>query len=194
MTEIQDSILHNIKYCVPTTHNTPHIFQNTDFSRIQKCVCSTNCTKHLSFAEEPLSPPSKTEAPDLTHPLIQELNILDKELDISPQIHTIQKVQILKGQNDIGANTSVTNNKASLLLYQDITPLTIGGVHKDDPAITCTGKGYIMWQAQNGNNLLVPAYYCEHADGTMILPHSIQELYKTKFSGFHLFCDCGANI
>ena len=69
-------------------------------------------------------------------------------------------------------------------------PLVTGGVHKDDPAITCTGKGYIIWQAQNGNNLLVPTYYCKHADGTIISPHSIHDLYKKKFSGFHLFCDC----
>lgn len=84
----------------------------------------------------------------------------------------------------------MTNAKDSILLYRPITPFTVNGVQKDDPAITCTGKGYILWQAKTGESLLVPTYYCANADGTILSPQSIQDFYSHKFNGFHFFCDC----
>ena len=82
--------------------------------------------------------------------------------------------KILTSQNDIGANTSVTNDKSIIHLFQLISSYYIGGVEKDETAITCIGKGYILWQARTGEELLVPVYYCKEADGTIISPHSVQ--------------------
>ena len=47
-------------------------------------------------------------------------DIKDIEDEIQAQIKSLNnngKIQIIKGQNDISANTSVTNNKDELLLY-----------------------------------------------------------------------------
>ena len=190
MATIQERKIHTLSQCIPTIQQPSHPLKDTDFSRIRPCTCTTNCKKHYTF-DTPTPPIDNTKDNHEDYTALQkELNILDKELDLPPIVHKTTKIQILKGQNDIGANTSVTNVKSSLLLYQDITPLAIGGVNKDDPAISCTGKGYLRWTAQNGNSLLVPTYYCEQADGTIISPHSIQSLYKKTFSGFHMFCDC----
>ena len=189
MATAQENRMHTSKYCVPTSQ-VSHPLKDTDFSRIQPCICTTNCKHHYTFEEPTTLPTAPSNHTDKA--LQDDLDILDQELDITPTINKIQKIQILRGQNDIGANTSVTNDKDALLLYQDITALPIGGVNKDDPAISCTGKGYLRWTAQNGNSLLVPTYYCEQADGTIISPHSIQSLYKKTFSGFHLFCDCNS--
>ena len=184
--------MHTLKYCVSIDPEIPNPNMDTDFSRIQPCTCTTNCNNHYTFTQ-PHSPshidkPTTTKINDL---LLDDIPILDKDLLASPKINTIKRSQILKGQNDIGANTSVTNEKSAILLYQDIPPLPIGGVHKDDPAIVCTGKGYIKWTAQKGNSLLlVPIYYCAQADGTIVAPQSIQEFYNKNLSGFHLFCDC----
>ena len=78
-------------------------------------------------------------------------------------------IQIRKAQNDIGANASLANNKDAIILYNEIKAYAVAGVQTDDPGITCTGKGYLPWQSQSGEHLLVPIYYCAEADGTISL-------------------------
>ena len=46
-------------------------------------------------------------------------------------------------QSDMGANRNVTNNRSLLLQYEIIPSYPIGGVHADEVAIECTGKGLI---------------------------------------------------
>ena len=170
---VQEQKINSLQYCVPTSPPVPHALKDIDFSRIQPCMCTSNCKQHYTFKDPPKLPvkePQPTPADTILH---DDLDILAHHIDIPPTIHKAKRMQILKGQNDIGANTSVTIDKDALILYQDIPPLVIGGVNKEDPAITCTGKGYLQWRAQNGNSLLVPTYYCEQADGTIISPHSI---------------------
>ena len=149
MHNITNSKMHTLKYCVSIDPEIPNPNKDTDFSCIQPCTCTTNCNKHYTFTQ-PHSPShiNKHAPAKINDLLLDDLPILDKELLASPKINTIGRSQIIKGQNDIGANTSVTNEKDAILLYQDITPLPIGGVHKDDPAIVCTGKGCIIWTAQ----------------------------------------------
>ena len=67
------------------------------------------------------------------------------ETDIAT-IKSPNRVQIIKGQNDIGANTSVTNIKSSIYLYQEIQPYPVNGVHKDDPANKYECKGFLTWR------------------------------------------------
>ena len=44
--------------------------------------------------------------------------------------------------------------------------------------------------SNSGENLHVPIYYCAEANGTIISPNSIQQLYSNTYRGFHIFCDC----
>ena len=186
---IQEGKINTLQYCAPTSAPVSYPLMNTNFSRIQSCLCTSNCKKHYTF-KEPTEPATESQPTQTKNILQDDLDILTQNLDIPPTMHKAQRLQILRGQNNIGANTSLTNDKYALILYQDIHSLAIGGVNKDDPAIACTGKGCLQWRAKNGNRLLVPTYYCAQADGTIISPHSIQPLYKKTFMGFHLFCDC----
>ena len=43
--------IHSLKYCVEINYKPTHPFQDTDFSRIQQCQCTKNCTKHYTFKE-----------------------------------------------------------------------------------------------------------------------------------------------
>ena len=105
-------------------------------------------------------------------------------------IKSLGRVQIVRSQNDIGANTSVTNDKSSIHLYQDIPSYPISGDNKEDPVVICEGKGYLIWKSDSNDNLLVPIYFCKEADGTIISPNSIQQFYKNMYHGFHMYCDC----
>ena len=161
---------------------------NSDFCKLCHCTCKENCSNHLAF--EP--PPVKTIKPNLTTRDVENDtdNIIKTIRQYPHNKNNINTVTIRRAQNDIGANASVTNNKDAILLYTDIKPYAVSGVQKDDPAIICTGKGYIPWQCRTGEQLLVPIYFCNEADGTIISPNSLQEFYSKTYNGFHLFCDC----
>ena len=161
-------------------------YMNSDFCKLEQCTCKPNCTDHLSFSGTSTSTKKEEETinTDCDEAIVHAIRSLNTKRNKS------RTIQIRKAQNDIGANTSVTNNKSSILLYRDIDPYSVGGVQKDDPAIICTGKGYIPWECKSGENLLVPIYYCAEADGTIISPNSIQQFYSKTYNGFHLFCDC----
>lgn len=68
----------------------------------------------------------------------------------------MEQGQILKVQNDIRANTTVTNNKDIIQQYGDISPIPIGGVKKVDTAISCSGKCFILWTSKTNKTILVP--------------------------------------
>jgi hypothetical protein len=57
----------------------------------------------------------------------------------------LYQIQIQSAQNDGGANRSVMASKDLLVHYEDIEDYAIGGVKEGEPAIICTGKGYIPW-------------------------------------------------
>ena len=105
----------------------------------------------------------------------------------------MKKVRINKGQNDIGVNISIINNKASIHLYHDIPAYVISGVSKDNPVIICEGKGYLIRRSDTDDNIMIPVYYCKEADGTIISPNNAQQFYKLIYHSLHLFCDCDDN-
>ena len=178
---------------LPPPDDTPHPFQNLDFSRLTRCECSTSCTHHLDIPPSPtLESPSTLNTPvfvdlDTTKTRIEDTinNMTNPEV-----VKVISKIQINRAQNNIGANTTVTNNKKSIYLYEDIIPIHVSGVKKDDNVLTCTGKGFILWHARTCEDLLVPTYYCKEADGTIISPHSVQQYYTKIYRGFRMYCDC----
>ena len=104
MATAQENRMHTSKYCVPTSQ-VSHPLKDTDFNRIQPCVCITNCKHHYTFEEPTAIPTAPGNQTDKA--LQDDLDILDQELDIPPTINKIQKIQILRGQNDIGAKALV---------------------------------------------------------------------------------------
>ena len=78
-----------------------------------------------------------------------------------------------KAQNDDGANCSVMNLKHLLLNYKDINPYPIEGVNTNETAIHCTGIGFLPWESNNGEIILVKCYYCKDVDRTILSPTDI---------------------
>ena len=89
-------------------------------------------------------------------------------------------------QNDGGANRSVTNLKSILLHFKTINPYPINGINSTEPAIHCTGFGYIPWTSETHDTLLIPCYYCPNATGTIISPTDIVFSHLDKFIGWQM--------
>ena len=89
-------------------------------------------------------------------------------------------------QNDGGANRSVTNCKHVLIHYKSIEPYPINGINNNEPAIHCTGFGYIPWKSTSYDTLLIPCYYCLQATGTIISPTDIVFSHLDKFVGWQM--------
>jgi hypothetical protein len=51
---------------------------------------------------------------------------------------------------DGGLNRSVTNDTSLLIHYRNIKKMEINGASNEGPILTCIGKGYLPWQASNG--------------------------------------------
>ena len=51
MSNVTTQSIHSLKYYVEIDPEINHPFQDTDFSRIQKCMCTKGCTQHLTFEE-----------------------------------------------------------------------------------------------------------------------------------------------
>ena len=50
----------------------------------------------------------------------------------------------------MGPNRNVNNTRSPFLQYENNSPYPIGGVHANEVAIECTGKGLIPWISSNG--------------------------------------------
>ena len=96
----------------------------------------------------------------------------------------IHKTVLATAQNDSGANRSVTNNKSLLVNFKPISPYAINGICDGDPAIHCTGTGYLPWRADTGEVLLIRCLYCKEASGTIISPSDVNLQYKKKYDGW----------
>ena len=89
-------------------------------------------------------------------------------------------------QNDSGANRSVTNCRNILIHYKSNDPYPINGINCNEPAIHCTGFGYIPWRSTTGDTFLIPCYYCSQATGTIISPTDIVFSHLDKFVGWQM--------
>ena len=96
----------------------------------------------------------------------------------------IYQTALQVGQNDGGANRSVTPNKELLINYKPIKNYAVNGIQKGDPALQCTGMGYLPWQADIGELLLVRCLYCNEASGTIISPSDVNMQYKSIYDGW----------
>ena len=110
------------------------------------------------------------------------------ESKIKSAIHNngIYKTILNTAQNDSGANRSVTNQKHLLVNFRTIPRYAINGVNEGNPAIHCTGIGYLPWKADTGELLLVRCLYCKEASGTILSPSDINLQYQDKYNGWTL--------
>ena len=100
------------------------------------CQYTTNFVNNVSSLPPPIKPENDKESHNKNQDPTQDDASINKILDNidekfrqnSKIINKINKIQILKSQNGIKFNASVIKNKVSLILYQDIEPLAIGGV------------------------------------------------------------------
>ena len=97
-------------------------------------------------------------------------------------------------QNDGGANRSVTGVRNLLVHFHPIEPYAIGGVNDKEPAIYCTGVGYLPWKADTGEITMVKCYYCPDVKGTILSPTDIVVLHKERFSGWDMDADCDSGL
>ena len=76
-------------------------------------------------------------------------------------------------QLDSGANKSVTNVKTLLRDYQDITPIPVYGVEKDEVACHLIGRGFFDLPTSDGTILSICIYYSPECSGTIISPNAV---------------------
>ncbi len=88
---------------------------------------------------------------------------------------------------DGGANQSITPIQSALLQYRNIKPIHIKGVNAEDPAVTCTGYGYLPWCAPDGTVLLVRCYYSPQAADTIISLTDIVLNHLASFSAWQQY-------
>ena len=119
------------------------------------------------------------------------INFID---DTAPkQHHTTQPLKIthtmttkcqIMIQTDSGANCSVTNDRTLLIRYKNIHKFPLGGIQDGQPAIYCTGKGYIPWVSEEQHILLIPCYYSSQAAETIISPTDIVQQNIKDYHGW----------
>ena len=95
------------------------------------------------------------------HQSIQNTKILRMKLNLDTQ------------QMDSGANRNVTNDKAIIRNYADITPIPIYGIDHRSAACHITGKGITELDTTDGSTLEIQMYYSQHCSGTIISPNAI---------------------
>ena len=167
----------------------PHPFMNSDFSKLEPCQCNTSCISHWNISNPtPTNIDTKIKSNETIDDLFNITEYL-QDIDVATT-KSLGRVWIIRSQNNIGANISVTNNKSSIHIYQDIPSYPVSRVNKGDTAIICEGKGFLIWRSYSNDNLLVPIYFCKKTNGIIISPNSIQQFYKNIYHDFHIYCDC----
>jgi len=64
------------------------------------------------------------------------------------------------------------------------------GVNQQEVALTCTGKGYLPWQEETGDILLVPCFYSPAAADTIISPTDVVLSYPNIHMAFSHYGNC----
>jgi hypothetical protein len=90
---------------------------------------------------------------------------------------------------DGGANRSLTNDKSLLIKFKNIKRYPMAGVSSDGPALVCTGVGYLPWQADTGQIVLVKCYYSSDAADTIISPTDIVVNNMSNYKGWGQYSD-----
>ena len=122
----------------------------------------TNQTHPTKLQLNILTPPSECLKPKAMARLMQTKWSLATTIPSNIRIHV-----------DGGANRSITNDRSQLIKYRNIKKYPMSGVAAGEPALICTGLGYLPWQSDQGEIILVKCYYSEHAAETIVSPNDI---------------------
>ena len=95
----------------------------------------------------------------------------------------------MRTQNDTGATHCITDNKAILHKFRNITPLPISGIASNNTALHATGVGMITMTSEEGDKIIVECLYSPDAEGTLISPTAITSQYNEIFEGWTLFAN-----
>mmetsp|Transcript_10383 Transcript_10383/g.14952 ORF Transcript_10383/g.14952 Transcript_10383/m.14952 type:complete len:1434 (-) Transcript_10383:2326-6627(-) len=98
--------------------------------------------------------------------------------------HAQATSQTVRVHVDGGANRSLTSDRNQLIHFKNIKKYPMAGVSSDGPALICTGVGYLPWQADNGELVLVKCYYSDSAADTIISPTDIVVNNISNFEGW----------
>jgi hypothetical protein len=134
--------------------------------------------------------------PDGHNAVTHELPVSDIRYNRLTTIHLLQSaathpvlLTLMQLHIDGRANHSITPYRNALLHYRDIKPFHICGVSANDPAVTCTGFGYLPWHAPDGTTLLVRCYYSSAAADSIISPSDIVLNHISSFKAWNQFSD-----
>jgi hypothetical protein len=169
--DISTPILHTIKNMdnITNTDNWKPTLNNI----IEETVYDINQQNDNINLTTPFVTSSKQQRSNI-HKLDQHHN----HIATAPNKGGLYRVQILSAQHDGGANRSVTSSKDLLLHFEDIPDYAINGVKEGEPAIVCTGRGFIPWRSNTGEIILVRSLYCPQASGTILSPSDINAQYS----------------
>ena len=140
-------------------------------------VVASIATSLKPTAMNPTLLTSSTSILPVTHPLPQHDSCQNHKAAIRLMQNTWATVtscpSVVQVHIDGGANRSITNLRDHLLKYQNIKKYPMSGVAAGDAALVCTGIGYLPWQADTGEIILVKCYYSSAAADTIISPTDI---------------------
>lgn len=95
----------------------------------------------------------------------------------------------IRAQTDCSANILVTNNKSILKHFWWIQPFPVSEWMDDNPTAHVTGMEYFPLRCLNGELLLLPCYYNEHAAETIISPNHFCQSDPTMYQSFLIHGD-----
>jgi hypothetical protein len=59
--------------------------------------------------------------------------------------------------------------------------MVMNGASNEGPILTCIGKGYLPWQASNGEYLFIKYFYSPDVAETILSPTDVCTTYNTDF-------------
>jgi hypothetical protein len=131
----------------------------------------------LDFTTHTLSTPSSH------HTSKAAVRLMEKAWTTVPSPISTVRVHI-----DGGANRSITNLREHLLSYRNIKKYPMSGVAAGDAALVCTGIGYLPWQADGGEIILVKCYYSSDAADTILSPTDIVINCHSDYDAWEQYC------
>ena len=97
----------------------------------------------------------------------------DGDFGVINKIQT-DKIEIcFKLHHDSGANRSITNNLNLLQNIEEIPPCVMQGANAEHGSITATKKGIMQMLCNDNSHILVPMYYTQDVEGTIVSPNDV---------------------
>ena len=97
----------------------------------------------------------------------------DGDFGVLNKIQTDKIEFCFKLHHDSGANRSITNNLNLLQNIEEIPPCVMQGANAEHGSITATKKGIMQMLCNDNSHILVPMYYTQDVEGTIVSPNDV---------------------